>query len=80
MRIANVDIFQTIFNICLKKFRYIVMFFKLTNVSTTFQIIINKVLRLYCSKFVIVYFNSIVIYFNFIDEHRKHVELIFNFF
>ena len=40
----------------------------------------NKILRLYLNKFVIVYFNNIVIYFNFIDEHRKHVQLIFNSF
>ena len=55
------------------------MFFRLTNVSIIFQIMINKILRLYLNKFVIVYFNNIVILFNFIDKHRKHVQLIFNF-
>ena len=39
----------------------------------------NKILRSYLNKFVIVYFDKIVIYFNFFDEHRKHVQLIFNF-
>ena len=73
MKIANVDIFKTIFNICLKKFKYIVMFFKLTNVLTIFQIMMNQILRLYLNKFVIVYFGNIVIYFKFIDEHSKHV-------
>ena len=80
MKIANVDIFKIVLYICLKKFEYTVMFFKLTNVSTIFQIIINKILRSYMSKFVIVYFNDIVIYFSFIDDHRRHLELIFNFF
>ena len=56
------------------------MSFELTNVSVIFQIIINKILRLYLNKFVVVYLDNIVIYFNFIDEHRKHVQLIFNFF
>ena len=80
MKIGNVDIFKTVFNIRLKKFKYIVMFFELTNVLVIFQIMINKILRLYLNKLVIVYFDNIVIYFTFIDEHRKHVQLIFRFF
>ena len=40
----------------------------------------NRILRFYLNKFAIVYFDDIVIYFNSIDEHRKHVQLIFNFF
>ena len=56
------------------------MFFKLTSDLVIFQNMINKILRSYLNKFVIVYFDNIVIYFNFIDKHRKHVELIFNFF
>ena len=80
MKIANVDIFKTVFNTRLKKFEYTVMSFKLTNISIIFQIIINKILRLYLNKFVIVYLDDIVIFFNFIDKHRKHVQLIFNFF
>ena len=78
-KIANVDIFKTIFNIRFKNFEYTVMFFDLTNVSAIFRIMMNRILRLYLNKFVIVYFDDIVIYFNFIDEYRKSVHLIFNF-
>ena len=80
MKIVNVDIFKTIFNIRLKNLKYTVMFFKLTSVLIIFQIMMNKILRLYLNKFAIVYFDNIVIYFNFIAKHRKHVQLIFNFF
>ena len=80
MKIANVDILKTIFNIRLKKFEYTVMIFELTNVLIIFQIIINKILCSYLNKFVIVYLDDIVIYFNFIDQHRTHVQLIFYFF
>ena len=80
MKIVNVDILKTVFNIRLNKFEYTVIFFELTNVSIIFQIMINRSLRSYLNKFVIIYFNNIVIYFNSIDEHRKHVQLIFNFF
>ena len=72
-KIADVNIFKTLFNICLKKFKYIIRFFELTNVSTIFQIIINKILLSYSNNFVIVYLDDIIIDFNFIDEHRKHV-------
>ena len=56
------------------------MFFELTNVSVISQIMINKILRLYLNKFVIVYFDNIVINFNSIDEHCKHVQLTVKFF
>ena len=80
MKTVNVDIFKTVFNIHLKKFEYTVIFFELTNVSTIFQIMMNQNLRSYLTKFVVIHFDDIVIYFNFIDEHRKHVQLILYFF
>ena len=63
MKIVDVDIFKTVFNICFKKFEYTVMFFELTNVSVIFQIMLKKILRSYLNKFVIVHFDDIVIYF-----------------
>ena len=54
MKIANVDILKTIFNIRLKQFVYTVMFFELTNVSSIFQIMMNRILLLYLNKFVII--------------------------
>ena len=47
MKIVNVDIFKTVFNIRLEKFEYTIMSFELTNVSAIFQIMMNKILRLY---------------------------------
>ena len=73
MKITNVDIFKTIFNIRLQKFEYTVMSFELTSVLIIFQIMINEILRSYLNKSVMVYFDNIVIYFNFINKHRKHV-------
>ena len=50
--------------------------FKLTNVSTTFQKIINKILRKYFNVFVIAYLNDILIYFNTKKEHEQHVRKV----
>ena len=80
MKIVNVDIFKRISNIRLKKLEYIVMSFEYTNISIIFQLMMNKILRLYLDKFVIVYSNVIVIDFNLIDKYRQHVQLIISFF
>ena len=52
------------------------MFFKLTNASTTFQSYIHLKLREYLDIFCIVYLNDILIYSNDKNTHEKHVRLI----
>src|SRR6266513_204783 len=52
------------------------MLFELTNVSATFQVLINHVLYNYLNKFVIVYLDEILIYFKNEKDHEKHVKKI----
>ena len=52
------------------------MSFELTNASTTFQKIINEILRKYLNVFVIAYLNDILIYFNTKKEHEQHVRKV----
>src|SRR5205809_6683421 len=52
------------------------MSFKLTNVSATFQELINHVLYDYLNEFVIAYLNNILIYFKNEENHEKHVKKI----
>src|SRR5436305_14860480 len=54
------------------------MFFGLINVSTTFQTLMNSILRSYIDKFVLVYLDDILIYFNSDEEHLEHLKLVFN--
>ncbi len=49
------------------------MSFKLTNVSTTCQEIINNVLRQYLNRFVIAYLNDIIIYSKILKKHINYV-------
>ncbi len=49
------------------------MSFELTNALTTYQEIINDVLRQYLDRFVIVYLNDIIIYLNILKEHIDYV-------
>ena len=52
------------FRIRYNHFKYQIMFFKLINVSTIFQIYINKILRDFIDVICVVYLNNILIYNN----------------
>ena len=52
------------------------MLFELTNISVTFQELINHVLYNYLNEFIIAYLNDILIYFENEENHEKHVKKI----
>src|SRR5204863_3867277 len=52
------------------------MLFRLTNVSATFQELINHVLYNHLNKFVIAYLDDILIYSENKKNHEKHVKKI----
>jgi len=52
------------------------MFFKLCNVSVTFQSMMNSILQNLLNKFCLIYLNNILIFFNSISDHQKHLWII----
>ena len=54
----RIIVFRTRYNY----FKYIIMLFNLINVSTTFEILINKRLQNLTNYFYIIYFNNMLIY------------------
>jgi len=52
------------------------MLFKLCNALTTFQLMMNSILQNLLNKFCLIYLNNILIFFNSISDHQKHLQII----
>jgi transposase InsO family protein len=78
MLVAIADREKTAFNTREGKFQWKVMPFGLCNAPASFQTFMNRILRPFIGKFVVVYLDDIVVYSETLNEHIQHLTQIFD--
>lgn len=74
IRVAKEDVHKTTFKTHEGHYEFLVMPFGLTNALSTFQGLVNHIFRSYLWRYVLIFFNGILMYSKTIEEHREHLK------